>query len=65
MPTELDVLPTAILKEAGEVEGCGPCSWLVGGQCKHYQHRPEVCRQFELGGEECLEIRRHAGLPSQ
>jgi Fe-S-cluster containining protein len=62
MPTELDVLPAAILKVAGEVEGCGPCSWLVAGKCGHYEHRPEVCRQFELGGEECLEIRQRAGL---
>jgi Fe-S-cluster containining protein len=31
-----------------------PCFWLIGGKCKHYEHRPSVCREFEMGGESCL-----------
>jgi uncharacterized protein len=35
------------------------CPWLSpGGQCEHYDYRPNVCREFELGGEECLQLRR-------
>ena len=32
-----------------------PCYWLdeETRQCMHYEHRPRVCREFELGGEDC------------
>jgi Fe-S-cluster containining protein len=37
-----------------------PCFWLMPeGTCRHYEHRPEVCREFEVGGEDCLRIREH------
>ena len=41
-----------------------PCIWLnrASGKCNHHQHRPNVCRDFEIGGEACLEIRRRAGI---
>src|SRR5215469_18970067 len=29
----------------------GPCIWLTHeGECRHYQYRPQVCREFEPGG---------------
>lgn len=32
-----------------------PCIWLDGnGRCRHYEHRPEICRDYDLGGEACL-----------
>jgi Fe-S-cluster containining protein len=32
-----------------------PCYWLEpDGTCRHYEHRPEVCRDFEVGEESCL-----------
>lgn len=69
MPTELDVLPRSLLAKLppdDDAPGCGPCSWLGPDKaCQHYTHRPEVCRQFEMGGEDCLEIRRNAGLHPQ
>lgn len=36
-----------------------PCLWYDAEtrQCKHYEHRPEVCREFEMGGDDCLEMR--------
>jgi uncharacterized protein len=36
-----------------------PCLWfdLESGRCRHYEYRPEVCREFEVGGEECLRLR--------
>lgn len=40
-----------------------PCLWLTpDGRCGHYEIRPEICREFELGCEECLEMRAEVGL---
>ena len=41
-----------------------PCIWLdrESGRCKHHEHRPQVCREFEVGGPDCLRIRREAGV---
>ena len=41
-----------------------PCGWLdrSTGRCKHYEHRPEVCREFEVGGEDCHELRESGGI---
>ncbi len=68
METELDALPRELLKEwmrvsEGVAEGTeGPCVWLNGEKkCSHYEERPEVCRQFEMGGEECREVRERLG----
>ena len=34
------------------------CIWLEpDGTCRHYEHRPRVCREFEVGGESCLSVR--------
>lgn len=36
-----------------------PCFWLDGyGRCRHYEHRPEICRDYEVGGESCLAERK-------
>jgi Fe-S-cluster containining protein len=34
----------------------GPCFWLdvETRQCRHYEQRPEICRDFAVGGEACL-----------
>lgn len=39
----------------------GPCCWfdLESRQCRHHQHRPNVCRDFETGSKQCHEWRRH------
>lgn len=29
--------------------------------CRHYEHRPVVCEQFDPGCPECIEFRRDAG----
>lgn len=38
----------------------GPCLWYDPERrcCKHYRWRPQVCRDYELGGEACLSERR-------
>ena len=37
-----------------------PCLWLdpALGRCRHYEHRPRACRDFEVGGLDCLGARR-------
>jgi uncharacterized protein len=39
----------------GPGEGA-PCVWYdrASHRCRHYEHRPEVCRDFPVGGEDCL-----------
>lgn len=41
-----------------------PCVWLdrASGLCLHYQYRPSVCRDLEVGDEDCMRIRRKAGV---
>ena len=36
-----------------------PCIWLnlATGKCRHYEHRPSVCRDYEVGNESCRELR--------
>lgn len=33
----------------------GPCCWLdpITKRCLHYEHRPTICREFEMGGVDC------------
>lgn len=41
-----------------------PCLFLdpFTRKCRHHEHKPQVCRDFEVGGEHCLATRRDAGL---
>lgn len=41
----------------------GPCFWLnqESGICRHYEHRPPICRDFEIGGDYCLRLIERAG----
>jgi hypothetical protein len=43
----------------------GPCLWLdpQTKRCRHYEHRPDICREFPVGGLSCLGWRRDFGLP--
>ncbi len=53
----------AIKVQAGEIREPGPCCWLdpTTRKCRWYEHRPEICRDFELGGESCLRKRERWG----
>jgi Fe-S-cluster containining protein len=41
-----------------------PCTWLDPDtrRCRHYEYRPIACRQFEVGGTDCRDARRRAGI---
>ena len=43
----------------GELDG--PCIWYDSARrcCKHHKHRPQVCRDFTVGGKGCIEWRSH------
>ncbi|QDT12755.1 hypothetical protein K239x_47670 [Planctomycetes bacterium K23_9] len=36
------------------------CCWYDASlqRCKHHQHRPNVCRDFEIGSQDCLGWRK-------
>lgn len=42
-----------------------PCVWFDAETkgCRHYDYRPDICQDFELGGESCLEIRAARDQP--
>ena len=41
-----------------------PCLWYsaVKRNCAHHEYRPQVCQDFEVGGDDCLRIRRAMGI---
>jgi uncharacterized protein len=40
-----------------------PCFWLdqATGKCKHYDARPDICREFEVGSPACVSHREGSG----
>jgi Fe-S-cluster containining protein len=42
------------------------CLWfdVPTRRCRHYEDRPPVCREFEVGGEGCLGWREEFGINS-
>ena len=52
------------LKVAGGPSFGSPCLWLdrASGRCRNYDHRPRACREFAVGGVDCVDARRRAGV---
>lgn len=42
-------------------QSCAFFDWTTR-RCIHYDHRPQVCKDFEVGSYDCREIRLKAGL---
>jgi Fe-S-cluster containining protein len=42
-----------------------PCIWYdpETRRCRHYEHRPAVCRRFEIASDGCNQWRASIGLP--
>ena len=39
------------------------CAFLDGDQlCRIYETRPDVCRRFEAGSDQCIEARKRIGI---
>lgn len=63
-----DDLPAELIEEIDEhfqglARGEEPqeyCLWFDPERraCRHYQWRPQICRDYEMGGTSCLERRR-------
>ena len=47
-----------------EIDLGQPCIWFDEStrQCRHYVHRPQVCRDFEIGNPHCLRMRADQGI---
>jgi Fe-S-cluster containining protein len=41
-----------------------PCIWYdpATAHCRHYDYRPRLCREFAVGGVDCRDARRRAGV---
>lgn len=48
-----------------EIDLGQPCIWLDLDTllCKHYEYRPQMCRDFELGNPHCHRLRESYGIP--
>lgn len=67
-PSRPSDLPAALIEEIDEhfqglSRGQEPqeqCLWFDSERraCRHYQWRPQICRDYEFGGESCLDRRR-------
>lgn len=65
-------LPAELIAEldhhfAGLTRGQEPqdqCLWFDPATlgCRHYEFRPRLCRDYELGGRACLQRRRETGV---
>ena len=62
--------PDVILKLSTRIDDrgrrmCMAFSGTIGesSACAIYDHRPEACRHFEIGGSLCRDKRRQLGLP--
>jgi Fe-S-cluster containining protein len=51
-------------REGGGPDYGTPCLWYdaATGRCRHYDYRPRACRAFEVGGIDCRDARRRAGI---
>jgi Fe-S-cluster containining protein len=51
-------------KTNGDASFGTPCLWFDAStaRCRHYDHRPRACHEFALGGLDCLDARRRAGI---
>jgi Fe-S-cluster containining protein len=64
---DIDFIPAELQREVIEAQKVEaeltaqrrPCIWHDPKtmKCIHHDHRPNICREFEIGGELCLEIR--------
>jgi uncharacterized protein len=50
--------------QSNEPHTVAPCIWYDAAtqKCKHHEHRPTTCRDFEIGNEACLNFRVEHGI---
>lgn len=67
-PFRIEGMPEELIREIDEhfgglFRGQEPqerCIWFnpETRKCRHYEWRPQVCRDYELGGDACLALRK-------
>ena len=52
------------MKERGEPSFGTPCLWYDAAtrRCRNHELRPRACREFAVGGQDCRDARRRAGI---
>jgi uncharacterized protein len=62
---ELDAYYDAMINRGSPGRPEMPCLWLdvETRRCRHYEHRPAICRDFPVGEGSCLAWRKEFGLP--
>ena len=47
-----------------EIDMGQPCIWFNPEtlKCNHYEHRPQMCRDFEIGNPHCRRMRLERGV---
>ncbi|TWT80677.1 Flagellin N-methylase [Planctomycetes bacterium CA13] len=56
-----ELLETMATYQTPDGELDGPCIWLdmETRRCRHHEHRPNVCRDFQVGSKTCRDWRNH------
>jgi|SRR5581483_9516201 len=62
-PYRYSMLATRIIEDDKRI--CVAFGGTVGQKCgcTIYEQRPELCRKYQVGGQECRKARARAGLP--
>lgn len=63
VPTDLRADLQHFIDE-GAAELGTPCYWYDAANkiCRHHAYRPKICRDFELGSQRCINLRRDKGF---
>lgn len=67
LPPELQDEIETHIRALEDVDIGQPCIWYnaVTKQCRHYEYRPQICRDFEAGSFHCLRMRFEQGIAKQ
>jgi Fe-S-cluster containining protein len=61
MPEAVRAAHAAVLRDLAADPSGSPCLWLDRGtgRCAQYAWRPDACRQWDVGGDGCLDARQN------
>lgn len=64
LPEELKRIVNEHIASLTDVDIGQPCIWLdrQSRQCRHYDYRPQMCRDFEIGSPHCVRMRESHGI---
>jgi Fe-S-cluster containining protein len=64
VPQQLQEELQSYIDNMEEMDLGQPCLWYdpQTRQCRHYEYRPQICRDFEAGNFHCLRMRFDQGI---